>query len=269
MTRPRPLIIGHRGASARAPENTLAAFELALVAGADGIEFDIRLARDGVPVVIHDATLRRTALRDGSIAALSSTELGRIGVGAWFNRRFPARAKIGYTNETIPTLQQVIEQIAPRCRALYVELKCARGEGQELAAAAVRVIRAGGAIRQTIAESFTLEAIAEVKRLAPELRTAALFERRLNWPLPGRDEIIKCAQAVNADELALQRTLVSRRMTDAASAAGLPVVVWTVDHPSWIDQAHALGLHALITNHPARMCSARDALFDKKIDIRS
>ncbi|MDQ3754751.1 MAG: glycerophosphodiester phosphodiesterase, partial [Acidobacteriota bacterium] len=64
-----PLIIGHRGASAVAPENTLGAFARALDDGADGIEFDVRLARDGVPIVIHDATLKRTALQDGAVAA--------------------------------------------------------------------------------------------------------------------------------------------------------------------------------------------------------
>jgi len=69
-----PFIIGHRGASAHAPENTLAAFDLAFDAGADGIEFDVRLARDGVPVVIHDATLKRTALREGSVESLTSLE---------------------------------------------------------------------------------------------------------------------------------------------------------------------------------------------------
>ena len=66
-----PLIIGHRGASAIAPENTLAAFKRAIQDGADGIEFDVRLSQDGVPVVIHDATLARTGLTDGVVAELS------------------------------------------------------------------------------------------------------------------------------------------------------------------------------------------------------
>ncbi len=76
-----PLIIGHRGASALAPENTLVAFERALADGADGVEFDVRLARDRVPVVIHDATLRRTLLRDETVAALTSSELQRWDAG--------------------------------------------------------------------------------------------------------------------------------------------------------------------------------------------
>src|SRR4051812_17116518 len=73
---PVPLIIGHRGAAAVAPENTLVSFEKALRDGADGIEFDVRLASDDVPVVIHDATLRRTVLRKGRVKDFSSVELG-------------------------------------------------------------------------------------------------------------------------------------------------------------------------------------------------
>ena len=142
-----PLVIGHRGASAVAPENTLAAFERALADGADGIELDVRLARDGVPVVVHDPTLRRTARIDASIAALSSSDLSAIDVGSWFNRRHPARAASVYARETVPTLARVFETIAPRCRLLYVELKCEAGETTSLVERAVAAVRAHEMIR--------------------------------------------------------------------------------------------------------------------------
>jgi len=77
-----PLIIAHRGASAHAPENTLAAFLLALEAGADGVEFDVQLAKNGVPAVIHNATLTRTGLRNERVADLTSLQLAKIDVGA-------------------------------------------------------------------------------------------------------------------------------------------------------------------------------------------
>jgi len=142
-----PLVIGHRGASAFAPENTLAAFERALADGADGIEFDVRLARDGVPVVVHDSTLRRTARIDASIAALSSSDLSAIDVGSWLNRRHPTRAASVYERETVPTLVRVFETIAPRCRLLYVELKCEAGETTSLVERAVAAVRAHEMIR--------------------------------------------------------------------------------------------------------------------------
>jgi glycerophosphoryl diester phosphodiesterase len=254
-----PLIIAHRGASAHAPENTLAAFERALSDGADGLEFDVRLASDGVPVCIHDANLRRTAGRREEIASLSSAALAQVPVGAWFNRRFPARARIEYESECVPTLAEVCERFAPRCAALYVEMKCDRADAHALAAATVDVLRASrDAVRRAVVESFTLEAIAEIKRLAPELRAAALFERTLRHPRPRAADMIARALAHGADEIALQRSLVTPTTIAAARAAGLRAVVWTVDHPAWARRARALGLRALITNNPARLRAALD-----------
>ena len=253
-----PLIIGHRGASSVAPENTLAAFERALQDGADGIEFDVRLARDGVPVVIHDATLKRTAQLDAQIASLSSSVLAATDVGSWFNRRFPARAHAGFERETVPTLSRVFEIIAPRCRLLYVELKCVADEMKALVEKVVAAVRANGLERRVVIESFSLAAITEVKRIAPELRTAAAFERRIGRPLLTTRTLLRCARECHADELALGRSLVSRHTVEAAHACGLQTVVWTVDHPSWVKRASALGLRAIITNDPAKMCAALD-----------
>jgi glycerophosphoryl diester phosphodiesterase len=255
-----PLIIGHRGASAVAPENTLAAFERALGDGADGIEFDVRLARDNVPVVIHDATLRRTAGLDAAVASLSSSELSAIAVGSWFNRRFPARAVETYERETVPTLARVFAAVAPRCHTLYVELKCEAAETSALVEQVVAEVRAQGLEARVVIESFTLAAVAEAKRIAPDLRTAAAFERRIGRPLLTPRTLLRQARACRADELALARSLVSRRAIEAARTHGLQTVVWTVDHPSWIKRAAALGLRAVVTNDPARMYAARDEL---------
>jgi glycerophosphoryl diester phosphodiesterase len=262
-----PLIIGHRGASKVAPENTLAAFERALADGADGIEFDVRLARDNVPVVIHDATLKRTAATtahlDAPIAALSSSELSTIDVGSWFNRRFPARAEASYARETVPTLARVFDSIAPHCRTLYVELKCESADITNFAEKVVTEVRAHGLEERVVIESFALAAITEVKRIAPELRTAAAFERHLRRPMPAPRTLLRQARACRADELALARTLVSRRMVEAARACELPIPVWTVDHPSWVGRASALGLRAIITNDPARLRAAFDDLRER------
>lgn len=259
-----PLIIAHRGASLVAPENTLAAFERALQDGADGIEFDVRLTRDNLPVVIHDATLKRTAGSDAPIASLSSAELATIDVGSWFNRRFPSRARAEYSGETIPLLSRVFELIAPRCRLLYVELKCEATETNALVEKVVAEVRAHKLEERVVIESFSLAAITEVKRIAPELRTAAAFERRLGRPLLSTRTLLRHARACHADELALGRLLVSRRTVEAARACGLQTVVWTVDHPSWIKRADSLGLRAVITNDPAGMRAALDDLRHRK-----
>ena len=251
LSSPLPLIIGHRGASAVAPENTLAAFERAARDGADGIEFDVRLARDEVPVIIHDATLRRTGLRAGKVGVLSAAELGATSVGAWFNLHYPAMARAAYEQETVPTLEQVFELFGTRFAALYVEMKCARREANALAARVVEFVRARSLTQCVVVKSFTLEAIKKIKRIAPEIRTAALFDRKLSRPISSIRGMISQAIAHGADELSLHYTLINSRRVEAARRQGLKVVAWTVDEPLWIKRAIPLGLHAIITNQPA------------------
>ncbi len=254
-----PLIIGHRGAAAVAPENTLISFARAYQDGADGIEFDVRLARDGVPVVIHDASLRRTTARTGFVAALSAAELGATDAGSWFNRRFPARARAEYALARVPTLAQTLALTEPLGGVLYVEMKCAPADAHQLAARVVETLQTHGAHQQIVIESFTLAALAESKRLVPHLRTAALFERRLTHPLPTARSLLTRACACGADEIALQHTLATSRIIHAAQAAGFPIVVWTVDNPARLRRLRELGVRAVITNDPARMSAARCA----------
>ena len=255
-----PLIIGHRGASAVAPENTLAAFARALRDGADGIEFDVRLARDGVPVVIHDANLRRTGLREGAIANLSSTELGKIDVGTWFNLRDAALAHDHYSQATVPNLAQVFAMLSADDSLLYVEMKCEPKESGALAAEVVQLIRECSFYDRAIVKSFALDSLAEVKRIDPRIRTAALFDRKLTRPAPLIRTIMEQALRCGADEISLHHTLVTRRFVEAARQHGMSTVVWTVDSPSWVRRAIDYGVHALITNNPARLRAQCDQL---------
>lgn len=247
-----PLIIGHRGAAACAPENTIISFKRAIADGADGIEFDVRLARDRVPVVIHDPDLRRTAMREGAVAALSSTELREVDAGTWFNLRFPALAREEYTRARIPTLREVFELFRDSKAMLYVEMKCEERESRAIAARVAGLIKEHEIIESVVVESFTLGAIRELKRLAPEIRTAALFEPKL-VPPPYTRRMMRLAEECRADELALHRLLATRRVTKQARERGMNVVVWTVDNPVWLERARRYGLHAVITNNPAVM----------------
>lgn len=253
----RTLVVAHRGASADAPENTLAAFDLARRAGADGIEFDVRLAADGVPVVVHDETMSRTAALDRAVSSLTSVELARLDAGSWFNRRRPTRARAEFAAEGVPTLARVLDTFGPRFRVLHVELKCCDAERGALVEAAVSVLRSREMIApRAVVKSFDLKAIEGVKRLAPELRTCALFGRRLSRPLVTTREMLARALDCGANVLGPHRSLVTRGRVEAARSAGLPVIVWTVDHPAWAARARGWGLRALVTNRPARMLAA-------------
>lgn len=257
-----PLIIGHRGAAAVAPENTLISFERALRDGADGIEFDVRLASDRVPVVIHDPTLRRTARRTGRIASLSSTELAEIEVGTWFNLRHPTHARQEYAKATIPTLSDVFAALDKWDALLYVEMKCSAKDRVALASEVAKIIQAHSLFQRVVVESFDLAAIAEIKRLDAGIRTAALFDRKLSRPAPSVRRMIERAQRSGAQEIALHRSLATRRAIEVAAYDGLETVVWTADSRAWVKRAIKSGIRAIITNNPARLCAWRAELLD-------
>lgn len=257
------LIIGHRGAAAVAPENTLISFEKALRAGADGIEFDVRLARDGVPVVIHDATLRRTALRKGRVKDFSSAELSAMDAGSWFNQRRAALARTEYTEAKIPTLSALFEMLGDGDSLLYVEMKCRTEDRLPLASEVTKLIGQYSLRHRVVVESFDLPSIIEIKRIDASIRTAALFDRKLSRPAPSARRMIERALECGAEEIALHSSLASQKTVEQAARRGLGTVVWTVDSPTWVSRAFKNGVRAIITNNPAIMCAHRLQLLDE------
>lgn len=255
-----PLILGHRGDSAHAPENTLVAFEKAIAEGSDGIEFDVRLSRDGVPVVIHDADLRRTGLKPGVVADLSSAELCRTDVGSWFNRRHTRNTDPKFARATIPTLNDVVETLKESKAWLYIEMKFESEGFTKLASEVARIVDEHSVKSHAVVECFGLAAISEVKRIDPTIRTAALFEPTLLRPRPTARSLIKRALDCEADEVALHHRLAVRRTCAEAAKAGLQTVVWTVDNKEWVDSAIESGIHGLISNDPARLRSRLDEI---------
>lgn len=256
----RPLVIAHRGSSANAPENTLAAFARALKDGADGLELDVRLASDSVPVVIHDSTLRRTGLRDGAIGEMTSLELGQVTVGDWFNRARPGLARAEYSRQTIPTLLEVFRFFKAESPAketvVYVEMKLDQGKeaSVDLPEAVVRLISECDLRNRVIVVSFNLSALAQIKRIDPDIRTGALFEpKRSAARIMNRRSLIAAAIDNGADEILLHRLIATRRLVELAAEKKLRSVVWTVDDPKWLRRAARSEIHALITNNPAAM----------------
>ncbi|MDQ3746884.1 MAG: glycerophosphodiester phosphodiesterase [Acidobacteriota bacterium] len=250
-----PLIIGHRGASGHAPENTIASFDMAFEDGADGIEFDVRLARDGVPVVFHDASLERIAYLERRVEEFDSTVLVKFYVGEWFNASRPTHARESFVFERMPTLAQVFERYG--AHNLYVEMKCEEpARRAELASAVVGLVREHGLSERVVVKSFEHDSLVEVKRLAPEIRTAALFSRSWPRPLVPTGRIIGEATACGADEVSLHRSLLRRGTVEAARQRGFAVVVWTVNSSILLRRAVSLGLRAVITDYPRQLKAA-------------
>lgn len=260
-----PLILGHRGASIVAPENTLTAFSRAILDGAEGIEFDVRLSQDGVPMVIHDASLRRTALINRLVCDLTCEELQKIDVGSWFtgpSSKAPTPSRQpSYSGEKLPTLEQVLQMFSAIAGLLYIEMKSDAAEGAKLAVGVVNCIHEFELANRVVVESFDLAAIAEIKRFDSGIRTAALFAPKLSRPISTirRLNMLNLARRVGADEIALHYTLASPRLLEKAREYGLETVVWTVDDPQWIGRARSLGIKALISNDPAMMVHHRQA----------
>lgn len=248
-----PLIIGHRGASSVAPENTLGAFREAVDAGADGVEFDVRLARDGVPVVIHDPTLKRTGRTNAAVAELTSKELAKVDVGSWFVLDGAGR----YSRERVPTLARTLAALADFPGLIFIELKCEEPEVGPLTHAVCDVVKDSPLASHIIIKSFRLAVIPLTRMLAPRVRTAALFAPKVMTLLRKEKHLVNIAAEIGADELSLHYSLVTRKLMEKAGRRDFPVNIWTADNPRWVKRALRLGIRSIITNDPARLLKRR------------
>lgn len=231
------------------------AFRRALDDGADGLEFDVHLAKDGVPVVIHDDTLRRTGLRPERVGELTSVELAAVDVGSWFNRRFARRAQPEYSEAHIPTLKEVFELCVSAKPRLYIELK--GRDAQNLAEPVCLLVTQFEMKGNAVVESFDHAAIIESKRVDPTILTAALFEPTLRHPKPSGRWLAEKARAAGADEVALHHSMARKSVVGELLDHDFPVVIWTADRPAWVDRARRYGIHAIITNNPKQLLAAR------------
>ena len=259
-----PLIVAHRGASAVAPENTLAAFQRAIENGAEGIEFDVRLAGDGVPVVVHDPTLDRTARRSTRVSDLTSNELSQIDVGTSFNHANPELATPEFEKQTIPTLRETLDLLAGFSGRIFVELKSEEPDILPLCRAVADVIVYYPLLPQMVVKSFRLAAIPAIRTLCPGVTTAALFEPNIKTILRRKRHTLTIAREIGADEISIHRSLATRNFVTAAKEAGFPIAVWTVDEPKWFAKAVETGISALITNDPMKMVQVREAYINKQ-----
>jgi len=222
----------HRGFSAQAPENTLAAFSLAEAAGADGIELDVHLSREKVPMVIHDETVDRTTDGRGVVADLTVRQLQSLDAGSWFSGQFAA--------EAIPTLEEVFQWAGDRLR-LNLEIKSAA------AGKAVLDLLDVYAQVDVLVSSFDHDLLSELHRCSPALPLAFLCDSHF-WRRP-----LKRAIACEARAFHPSVRLVSRPLINAARHAGLAVHAWTVDDPGTARNLLRRGCSGLFTNNPGKL----------------
>lgn len=226
-------LIGHRGLSARFPENTLASFEAALAAGADMLELDVARSADGVPVVLHDATLDRTTDGRGLVAAKDLASLKALDAGQWFGPSF--------AGERIPTLAEVFALVGERA-PINVELKSEAGV--ELVAPVIDEIQRAEASARVVLSCFDPSRLRVARDLAPEIARSSLLSRRHHRGMaPG--EIMDDVASL---QLSPSQREVTPAMVAACRGAKRRVAVYTVNDPDEARALHAMGVHAVFTD---------------------
>ena len=231
------LIIAHRGASAEAPENTLAAFDRAVALGAGMIECDVHQSRDGQPVILHDFTLRRTAGLRRHVRSLTLAELRQCDVGRWFHPR--------YAGERIPTLTELLAHLKGRVQ-INLEIKRGSPYYPQIEERVVRAIEAAGAAAATLISSFDGAAMSRVRAASRRVRLGVLVTR-------GGLGAIRQAVALKAVTLHVSARGITPRLLAQAHAAGLLVYAYTVDRELEMRRLVLMGADGLFTNHPERL----------------
>lgn len=233
-------IIAHRGASHDAPENTMAAIELAWQQGADLVEIDVHCTADGQLAAIHDASTERTTGVVGKVGELSLAALGRLDAGSWKHPR--------WQGARIPGLVEVLSGL-PAGKQLLIEVK---GGLEALPPLLAQIEAAGTRSEQIIVQGFEHEAMHALKRQRPDLRVFGLiaFKRKPDggqWP--GLTEIL--ARCSSFDGLGLGRDgPLDVQSCAAMHSEGLQLFVWTVDEPGEARALLAAGVDGIITNRP-------------------
>jgi len=233
------IVFAHRGYSAKAPENTMAAFELALEFDADGIELDIHLTKDGEIVVIHDDTLDRTTNGTGLVSTYTMSELKAFDAGAWFSPEF--------AGEQIPTLRRVLDLTKGTDTLLNIEIKTGLGF-EQLNEKLIPLLDKYDCWERTIISSFNHYALAHLISLKPQARTAILYSAGLVNPWV-------YAKSIGATALHPYHRTVIPEIVTAAQQNGMMVNVWTVDKEEDVERMKVCRVDSVITNQVERVLS--------------
>ena len=239
----RPRVIAHRGSSGTAPENTMAAFREAAASGADMIELDVRLTRDGQCVVLHDRTLRRTTGVRGRVWEAKMADILRLDAGSWFGPRF--------RGERVPTLREVLSWV-PRTLGLNIEIKT-DGDPRPCRVAAqacVSAIRELSAARTLLVSSFDRRVLRHLHGLMPELPTGVLYVP----PRGDKGGSPALTRTSRHRALICSRTQLRRYVARDARRHGLLLYCYTINHHHHLARALAHGVDGVITDYPARLC---------------
>ena len=238
-------IIGHRGASHSAPENTLASVNLAWKRDADAVEIDVWMTKDRRIVALHDSTTERTTGKDWNVAERTLAEIEELDAGSWKDRK--------WAGQRIPTLEAVLATV-PDGKRLFIEIKC----GEELLPELERVLKAAGLDPgQTVVISFDLGVVKAVKAKMPQCPvywihdTSPKLDEKTGRLLDPPDELIEKCRRAGLDGLDLAHdSQLTKPLVDKIHGLGMELYVWTVNSPEDAARLAALGVDGITTDRP-------------------
>jgi glycerophosphoryl diester phosphodiesterase len=238
-----PRVLGHRGAAAAAPENTLEGFRRAAAEGAAGVEFDAKLTADGRVVLFHDDTLDRTTDGHGPVAQMSFDALRRLDAGAWLGPQ--------WKGVRIPTLEESLHLLFELGLEANIEIKPCPGREAETARAVVDVVRQVWPDDRgpPLLSSFARESLTAARAAAPDLpRGLLLWEQPPDWA--------QAAQALGCRTVNCAQQYLTAPWAAAIKRAGYGLIVYTVNDPVQARQILGWGADSIITDRPGEMAAA-------------
>lgn len=228
-------IFAHRGASIYAPENTMAAFKLAYQLGAEGIETDVHLTKDSIPVLIHDASLSRTTNGTGYVHEYTFDELKQLDAGSWFSTKF--------TGVTIVSLEELLKWIQTKPLTLNIELKNNKIEYKHLESIVYEMVRHYKLLDRTILSTFNIESLKKMQPFRNSIELAYITSKK-------RKNLVTYAKDLGVHALHIKYPLLKRKLMKDAQQENITIRVYTVNKPSHMNYCFKRACDAIFTDIP-------------------
>jgi glycerophosphoryl diester phosphodiesterase len=240
MYQGRTLVLGHRGARAYAPMNTLPAFELAVQQGADGIELDVHRSKDGYPVIVHDFTVDETTDGRGQVTEMTLAELKALDAGAWFGEAF--------RGTRIPTLDEVFEAVGKKVRVINVEIKFASDKTDGVEQVVADCITRHNMQTRVIISSFNPITLHRFRSIMPDVPIGFLYMGDQTWN--------QLMNNLPHEARHPYHEMIDAAYMEQARADGYRVNTWTVNDPVRAVELRNLGVDSIITDNPDTIIGA-------------
>jgi glycerophosphoryl diester phosphodiesterase len=236
-------VIAHRGASACCPENTMTAFYMALEMKADMIELDVLITKDGIPVVFHDPVVDKKTDGTGEVNKFTLAEMKKLDAGSWFARK--------YAGERIPTLEEVLQWAKGRI-AINIEIK-REAVGQHIKGGVeekvVHLVRKYQMEQHVLLSSFSYEAAWRIKKLAPEISTGLLYDKKA----PVNSTPHALTRQYQCDSFNCKWRELKNRWRRELQEQGIPIFIYTVNSTFWIQKIIGAGVTGIFSDRPDRL----------------